>query len=129
MIKRQLLVITIILSNIAFTAVLSADVEQKFQNSVIGSERSGEFAESLQDASVAYLVDKGLDADVAQKRVNATFMHSKTQTQALVRAIAKNENVGYEDIVKYVANAALHRRKVDLSANDEIVALLQRKRV
>ncbi len=128
MIKTQLFVITIFLSNIAFTTILPADAIESFRDITITQEQNEETKNTLHNAAVTHLIDKGLDADVAKERVEAALTHSELEAELLAKQIVKNEKISYNDIVKYVANAALYQKRVDLSQTQELAALLQRSK-
>ena len=128
MIKTQLFVITIFLSNIAFTTILPADALENFRDVTISQEQNEETKNSLHNAAVTHLIDKGLDADVAKERVGASLAHSEIEAELMAQQIVKNEKISYSDIVEYVANAALYKKQVNLSTNEEVQALLQRSK-
>ncbi len=126
MIKREFFVITIFLSNIAFATVLPVDHTETLRDTVATQEQNEETKSTLHNAAVTHLVNKGLDTDVAQNRVAASLSHSETEAQLLSQQIVQNEKISYNNIIEYVAKAALHRRKVDLGKSQEITALKQR---
>jgi len=128
MIKRQIFVITIFLSNIAFTTILPADAIESFRDITITQEQNEETKNTLHNAAVTHLIDKGLDADVAKERVEAALTHSELEAELLAKQIVKNEKSSYNDIVEYVAKAALYKRKIDLGKTQELTALQQRSK-
>ena len=128
MIKTQLFVITIFLSNIAFTTILPADALENFRDVTIAQEQNEAAKNSLHNAAAIKLINKGLDTDVAHERVRTALANSELEVQLLVQNIVQNENISYNDIVEYVAKAALYRRKVDLSQSQELTALQQRSK-
>ena len=126
MIKTHIFVITIFLSNIAFTTVLHADAIESFHDITVTQEQNKATKNTLHHAATIHLLDKGLDADVAQKRVNSVLAHSELEAELLAQKIVQSEKISYNDIVEYVAKAALYKRKVDLDKIQEITALKQR---
>ena len=128
MIKRQIFVITIFLSNIAFTTILPADAIESFRDITITQEQNEETKNTLHNAAVTHLIDKGLDADVAKERVEAALIHSELEAELLAQQIAHTQKISYNDIVEYVANAALYKKQINLSRNEEVQALLQRSK-
>ena len=128
MTKRQILVITVFLSNIALITSLSADTVEFFRDDYIIQEQSTKITNKLHDAATTFLIDKGLNANVAQERIMKSLLHSKTEAHALAQKIMEQKGISYEEIVRYVASEALYNKRVDLSSKTEIVALLQRSR-
>lgn len=126
MIKTQLFVITIFLSNIAFTTILPADALENFRDVTISQEQNEETKNTLHNAAVTHLIDKGLDANVAKERVGIALAHSEIEAELMAQKIVKNEKISYSDIVEYVAKAALYKKQVDLGTSQEITALKQR---
>ncbi len=126
MIKRQIFVITVFLSNIAFTAILPADTIESFRDITIAQEHDKTVKETLHNAATAHLVEKGLDIDVAYKRVANTLVHSELEAHNLTQKIVHDRQIGYDNLVRYVARAALYKKRVDLSDPAEISAMLQR---
>ena len=127
MIKRQLFVITIFLSNIVLTTTVSADTIEAVRNILVTQAQHQEAKKSLHSLAVTYLINKGLEASVARERVAMALNHSEEEARLLAQKIVQRDGMGYDDIVAYVANAALHKKQVDLGSHDEIVALMQRK--
>ncbi len=128
MIKKQIFVITVFLSNIAFSATLSAETTEFFRHITITLEQNEETKNSLHEAATLYLIDKGLDADVAKERVETHLSHSKQEAQFLAKFLTEHAKISYNHIVAYVANAALYKQQVNLSRKDELSALLQRSK-
>ncbi len=128
MIKTQLFVITIFLSNIAFTTILPADALENFRDVTVTQEQNEAAKNSLHNAAAVNLINKGLDVDIAHERVMTALAHSELEAQLLAQNIIQNKNISYNDIVEYVAKAALYKRKVDLSQPHELTALQQRSK-
>ena len=128
MIKKQIFVITVFLSNIAFSATLSTETTEFFRHITITLEQNEETKNSLHEAATLHLIDKGLDPDVAKERVEIHLSHSKQEAQFLAKFLTEHAKISYNDIVAYVANAALYKQQVDLSRKDEQSALLQRSK-
>ncbi len=128
MIKTQLFVITIFLSNIAFTSVLPADALENFRDVAVSQEQNEETKNTLHNAVVTHLINKGLDVDIAKERVEAALSHSELEAQLLAQQIVHTQKISYSDIVEYVANAALYKKQINLSHPQELTALLQRNK-
>ncbi len=127
MIKRQIFVITIFLSNIAFTTVLPADSLEAVRNITTTQEQNQETKITLHSAVVSYLINNGLDDDIATARVQATLKHSEQEANILTHKIIQDRKVSYNDLIKYIAKAALHKKQVNLASYEEITALIQRR--
>jgi len=127
MIKRQILVITVFLSNITFATILPADTIEALRDITTTQEYKEETKNTLHSAAVAHLIKKGLDSDVAEARVKAALTHSELEAEIFAQKIVQEKKISYNDIVEYVAQAALYKKQVNLGLREEITALLQRR--
>lgn len=120
--KREILIITVLITNIAFGATLP------IKNRVVREiDTNKNRIKTLAGETRKYLYNKGLDANVADKKVIKALGGDEYANSLMAQNIVENfTEIKHEDIIAYIANCALHERGVDLSSHEEIIALLQK---
>ena len=121
--KREMLIITVLIGNIAFAAPLP--VKNRMARDV---ETNRSDVKKVFNAVSRYLADKGLEHSAVSKKVAASLQGDEYTNSLMIKNILDCFNdIQYEDVIAYLGESALFEKKVDLSNSDDIIALLQRK--
>ena len=118
--SNKILIITVFISNIAFGAVIALPNTLKTVTAKTVSR--------LTQKSVKQLYERGLDTDVATQKVQATLENDMQTNEIMVQNILTSVSELHEhDIINFIADAALHNNKIDLSSYETLIALVQHK--
>lgn len=121
--KREILIITVLITNIAFGAALP--VKSRVDREIDTNKNR---IKTLAGETRKYLYNKGLDAAIAEKKVLKALNGNEYRNSLMAENIVKNfTEIKDEDIIAYIGTCALHERAVDFSSHEDIVALLQKK--
>jgi len=122
--KKQLVIFTVLISNIVFTAVLSADVRE--DNKV--QEVQTQIAEvNVCNAVSRQLIDKGLDKEIAKQKVLKYLKHNEYANSLMIKNIVTQfDELSYANVISYISNSLLFQKSVDLSSYSNLIALIQR---
>ena len=122
--KKEILIITILITNIAFGAALPTK-----NRAVREIDTNKNRIKALSTEISRYLCNKGLEASAADKKVSIALQGDEHVISLMAQNIVEGfSEIRHEDIVAYIGSCALHERAVDLSSHDEIIALLQRSK-
>jgi uncharacterized membrane protein len=122
--KRQILMFTVLISNIAFSAVLPADIREVSEIREVNTNKS---RVSINSAATAHLHDKGLDKEIAKQRVLKHLKHDEYANNLMAENIIKNlTGLRHKDVVSYIGNCALFQKNIDLSSYNNIVRLVHK---
>jgi len=116
--NKRILISTVFISNIIFASVLPSQINQINLN----KNRLGSFSTVVSQ----YLYKKGLDKEVAQKKVSNFLMGEDFENELMLQNILSNlDMLQYDNVVEYIASSALYSKKIDLSSYDTIIGMLQ----
>lgn len=116
--NNKILFITVFISNIAFGAVLSLPNTIKLTNT--------KNTNRVVQKSAQKLYNKGLERNIATSKIEASLQNSPHITQMMAQNIlASLAGLKEDDIASFIAHASLHKQTVDLSAYEDIIALVQ----
>lgn len=121
--KRQILIITVLLTNIALGAALP--INNRVEREIDTNKKN---TNALAGAASRYLFNKGLDKSVADKKVLKSLGGNEYRNSLMAQnLIDKFKGIKHDDIVAYIGDCALYEKRVDLSSYDEIIGLVQKK--
>lgn len=116
--KNRILITTVFLSNIIFASVLPSHINETNFN----KNRVSTFSSAV----TLYLFKRGIDKDVAQKKVSDFLVGQDFENDLMIHNILSNFNtLEYDNIVDYIANCALYSKTVDLSSYDFVIGMIQ----
>ena len=123
--KKQIVIFTVLISNIVFSMALSADIKEEDRTKEVSTQCS---QHNVSNEVNKYLSDKGLDPQVAQQRVHKYLKHNVYANSLMINNILTQLNeLSYEDVIAHISNAVLFQKSVDLSSYSDLIALVQRK--
>jgi hypothetical protein len=116
--NKRILIITVFLSNIVFASVVSVPLSQNsLKNSTINS---------LSNMATLNLYKRGLDKEVAQKKVAESLSGDENSNDLMMLNIINQlDMLSREDVINFVSNAALHGRNIDLGSYDTLLCMIQ----
>lgn len=121
--KREILIVTVLMTNIAFASTLPVEVRE-----VREIDANKNKINTLADAAGTHLHKRGLDKDIANQKVLKSLRGNEYANSLMAQKIIENFNeIKYENIIAYVSNCALFEKSVDLSSYDDIIALVQKR--
>jgi hypothetical protein len=121
--KREMFIITVLIGNIAFAAPLP--LKNRAPREV---KTSKEETKKVFRVVSKHLIDKGLEAGAAFKKVSSALQGDERMNALMIKNIVEGfEHVKYEDVIAHIGESALFEKRVDLSDYEHIIALLQRK--
>ncbi|MBU0631368.1 hypothetical protein KKA17_01865 [bacterium] len=121
--KRQILIITVLLTNIALGAALP--INNRVEREIDTNKKN---TNTLAGAASRYLFNKGLDKSVADKKVLNSLGGNEYKNSLMAKNLIDSfSGIKHEDIVAYIGECALYGRCADLSSYDEIIGLIQQK--
>ncbi len=116
--KSKILISTVLISNIVFASVLPVSTNQTNKNKKFNTFSN---AISLQ------LYKRGLDKNIAQKKVSKFLVGKDFENDLMVQNILNNfDIVNYNNIIEHIAKSTLYSKKVDLSSYEGIIGIVQR---
>ncbi|MDD2905536.1 MAG: hypothetical protein WBK95_08310 [Sulfurimonas sp.] len=117
--SKKILIITVFLSNIVFAAAVPVRASHNFvKNNTV---------QSLSSMATLNLHKRGLDKDLAQKKVADSLGENAAINNLMAQNITAGlETITHEDIVSYVSDAALYAKSVDLSSYGTLLSLVQK---
>lgn len=122
--KRQILIFTVLISNIAFSAVVPVDIREVNEIREVNTNKS---RTSINSAVSTHLHDKGLDKHIAKQRVQAHLKHDDYTNTLMAENIVKNlKGLKHKDVVTYISDSALFQKNIDLSSYKNIVGLVHK---
>lgn len=122
--KRQILIFTVLISNIAFSAVVPVDIREVNEIREINTNKS---RVSINSAVSTHLHEKGLDKNIAKQRVQAHLEHDEyTNTLMAENIINHFSELKHKDVVAYISDSALFQKKIDLSSYKNILGLVHK---
>jgi len=118
--SNKIFIITVFISNIAFGAVVA------LPNTL--QTVTAKAANRVAQKSAKELYERGLDANVATQKVQASLEYDMQTNEIMVQNIlASVTTLSEQDIVSFIADAALRNNRVDLSSYETLIALVQHK--
>lgn len=118
--NNKIFIITVFISNIAFGAVIALPNTLKTVTAKTTNRVAQKSAEELHN--------RGLDSNVATKKVQASLQNDMQTNEIMIQNILTSLSaLNEKDIVSFIANASLHNNKVDLSSYETLIALVQHK--
>jgi len=116
--NKRILIITVFLSNIVFASVVSVPLSQNsLKNSTINS---------LSNMATLNLYKRGLDKEVAQKKISDSLSGDENSNDLMMQnIISQLDALSREDVINFVSNAALHGRNIDLGSYDTLLCMIQ----
>lgn len=120
--KKNILIVTVLISNIAFGSVLPGQIRD-------GKEFSTQKTRvnSIHKAASINLSKRGLDESIAMDKVSEILKADEFTNVLMAQNIVMNFNeLKHEDIISYISDSALYGKSVDLSSYSNIVALIQK---
>lgn len=122
--NRRILIFTVLISNIAFSAVLPVDMRDVSEIREIGTNKN---RVSICSAVSRHLHKKGLDEDVADERVKKHLRYNEYENSLMAENILNNFNeLNHKDIISFVSESVLFQKNVDLSSYKQIVGLVHK---
>lgn len=122
--RKQILASTVLISTIAFSAILHADIRESNE---VRESKTNTTRVSVSHAVSAELSNRGLDKKIAQQRVRRYWKHDEYVNSLMVDNIVKNlHELSYQDVISHVGNSVLFQKNVDLSAYSHIVELMHK---
>lgn len=123
--KKEILIVTVLITNMAFASSLPIDVRDIREPREI--EINKNTTNTLTHAATAHLYNRGLDKEIANKKVLKSLVGDKNTNDLMARNVLNHLNgLKKEDIVTYVSDCALYSRNFDLSSYDDIIGLVQK---
>jgi hypothetical protein len=119
--SNKIFIISVFISNIAFGSSLPIT---KIENVLTIQERK-----SLTTKAIDYLYKKGLDKDIATKRVEEALIGSNELNSILSKNILNTLNIDESALISYISTQALKNRKVDLSSYSTLIELAQKNSI
>ncbi|ABB45060.1 hypothetical protein Suden_1786 [Sulfurimonas denitrificans DSM 1251] len=117
--NKRILIITVFLSNVVFATLTPLPPTQSsLKNSTINS---------LSNMATLNLYNRGLDKAVAKKKISDSLRGDENSNDLMMQNILNQLDVlSREDLVKFVSDAALHSRDVDLSSYGTLLCMVQK---
>jgi len=116
--SNKILIITIFVSNIAFSAV----VNMKFPNYYIESKKVNQLSNQI----VRNLYNRGLDLNIAKQKLSQSFKGNSYKNELIIKNILKEfPNITQKEVVAYISNSVLRGKNIDLSSYDTIIGIIQ----
>jgi len=123
--KKQIVIFTVLISNIVFSVALSADVKEENRTKEVSTQCS---QYNVSNEVNKYLSNKGLDPQVVQQRFHKYLKHNVYANSLMINNILTQLNeLSYEDVIAHISNTVLFQKSVDLSSYNDLIALVQRK--
>ncbi len=120
--KREIIVFTVLITNITFASVLPSEVRE-----TVDMRTSEKKPHSLSSKVATNLYERGLDEDVAKQKVLKFLKNNEYMNDLMVQNILKKfDKIQMQEIVSYVGNSVLFEKNVDLSNYENLVALVQK---
>ncbi len=117
--NKRILISTVLISNIIFASVLPSQINQINLN----KHRFN----TLSSIVSLHLYHRGLDKDVAIKKVSNTLVGQDFENEFMIQNIlSKFSEIKYENIIDYLADSALQSREVDLSSYESLIGMVQK---
>lgn len=118
--KNKIILFTVLLSNIALASVVP------FQTDRIQITKSN--FNTVSGLLSINLYKRGLDKEVAQQKSEECLDGDDFTNSLLIHNIvAKLDKISYDDVIDYIATAALFNKRVDLSSYETLVAMMHKK--
>lgn len=118
--KREVLLFTVLITNIAFGSVLPIEVRE------ISEINKNKF-NTLTSAVSKHLYERGLDENIAQEKVLKSLIGDEYTNNLMSHNIIENlHEIQREDIISFVSDSALYGHSVDLSSYENIISLVQK---
>ncbi|MEA3372002.1 MAG: hypothetical protein U9Q40_11770 [Campylobacterota bacterium] len=115
--KNRILVSTLFISSILFASVAP------YSNSQFSSKKN---IKSFSSTVSLHLYKRGLDKDVAVKKVSQFFIGEDFENDLMVQNILNNfEMLSRDKLISYLADSVLYSKRVDLSSYESVVAIFQ----
>jgi len=125
--KRQLVIFTVLVSNIVFSTVLSADIRE--ENSV-KEVQTHTTKVDVCNAVSTQLIGKGLDNVIAKQRVLKYLKHNEYANSLMIKNIVTQfDELSYANVISYLSHSVLFHKNVDLSSYSDLIALIQRNNI
>lgn len=123
--KKQILIVTVLITNIAFASALPVEVRDIRETREIDVNRNT--VNTLTKDAASHLYNRGLDKNIASKKVLTSLVGDETTNNLMAKNVLNHLNeLKSEDMISYVSNCALYNTKVDLSAYDDLIGLVQK---
>ncbi|WP_345993485.1 hypothetical protein [Sulfurimonas sp. HSL-1716] len=120
--KREILIVTVLMTNIAFASVLPAGVR-----TIREIDTNKNTINTLSSAASMRLYKRGLEKETANQKVLRSLNGDEHTNSLMAQNIMDHfKEIKNEDIVRYISDCALFEKKVNLSSYDDIIALLQK---
>lgn len=116
--NNKILFITVLISNIAFGAVITIPHTLNTTNT--------KETQNLACKSAQKLYDRGLEHNIAMSKVQNSLQDNMNTNEIMAQNIlASLKGVKEADIVSFIAQESLKNQKVDLSSYETLIALAQ----
>ena len=123
--KKRILIVIILMADVAFASPLQLEVRNIRNNTEIKAQKDD--TKTLADAISEHLHARGLDKDVASKKVLNSLKDDPRLTDLMAKNILNHfGEMKRKDLIEYISNNALYNRSVDLSKYDHLIALIQK---
>jgi len=117
--KSNILITTVLISNIIFASVLPAQINQTNFN----KKRVGTFSSAVS----LHLFKRGLEEEIAQKKVSDFLVGEDFENDLMIHNILSAfDSIEYDNVLDYIANSTLYSKEVDLSSYETIVGMVQK---
>lgn len=118
--NNKILVVTVLLSNIVFGAVLAVPSTLQTTKTKKTNRIAYKSAEELEE--------RGIERSIAKTKVSATLENDEYANELMVHNILKAiPTLSEEDIIAFISNASLKNQKIDLSSYETLISLVQHK--
>ncbi len=122
--KKQIIVFTVLISSMAFSAVLPTDIREINE---VREPKTNTTRVNVCSVVSTHLSNRGLDKKIAQQRVLKYWKNDEYANSLMVENIVKRfKELNYQDVISYVSNAVLFQNNVDLSSYSHIVKLVHK---
>ncbi len=120
--KKELLLFTVILSNITFASMPLVEVPELKALSQAKNQLN-----TLENSAKQYLLNKGMDRDIAQIKVQNTLAGNEHSNMLISQKLVENfETITHQTIASYFGSKALLDKRVNLNEYDELIGFVQR---
>jgi len=122
--KQNFITLTLIISGLAFNPAV-AEVRADMESAPTQTQTQNRTSVVSGISTVLY--NKGLDEDVAEELAeNLVEGEDKMYLSLLHQTLDAKNIVSHDDMLAYLANAALHRKKIDLKKYDDLVGMVSK---
>lgn len=126
--KKEILIFTVLISNIAFASVFPLEIGEV--RVVLEIRENKNRTNTLHDASIKRLQERGLDKIAANRKVLETLSGDEYANDLMAQNIIENfSEIKREDVVSYISDSALHAKRVDLGSYANIINLFQKNNI